>query len=65
MIALTRLNGERFVLNAELIKTVEATPDTTIRLTTGDTMIVLDQVEDVVDRAIEYGRLLRGVLERT
>ncbi len=65
MIVLTRLNGERFVLNAELIKTVEATPDTTIRLTTGDTMLVRDQVDDVVERAVEYGRLLRGVLART
>lgn len=60
MIALTRLNGQRFVLNAELIKIVESTPDTTVRLTNGESYIVLESTEEVVERAVEYGRLLRG-----
>ena len=33
MIKLTRLNGEVFVLNAELIRSVESRPDTYITLT--------------------------------
>ncbi|MGP1346403.1 MAG: flagellar FlbD family protein [Phycisphaerales bacterium] len=61
MIALTRLNGQQFVLNAELIKIVEGTPDTTIRLTNGESYIVRETPELVVDRAIEYGQLLRGI----
>lgn len=65
MIALTKLRGEPFVLNAELIKTVERTPDTTIRLTTGETLMVLEPVEEVVERAVEYGQLLRGLLPRS
>ncbi len=60
MIVLTRLNGVGFVLNAELIRTVESSPDTTIKLTTGETIIVLETPEEVVRRAIEYGRLVRG-----
>jgi flagellar protein FlbD len=64
MIALTRLNGQRFVLNAELIKIVESTPDTTIRLTNGESYIVQETAEEVVDLAIEYGRLLRSLVIR-
>jgi flagellar protein FlbD len=40
VITLTRLNGTRFVVNCELIRTIEERPDTTIVLTTGDTVIV-------------------------
>ncbi len=56
MIWLTRLNGERFVLNADHIETIESNPDTTILLTNGDKYIVLEDVEEVVERVIEYKR---------
>jgi flagellar protein FlbD len=62
MITLTRLNGQQFVVNAELIRTVEALPDTTIKLINGDTMIVTEPMDEVVRRAIEYGRSLRKLL---
>ena len=62
MITLTRLNGQQFVVNAELIRTVEALPDTTIKLINGDTMIVTESMDEVVRRAIEYGRSLRKLL---
>ena len=59
MISLTRLNGKRLVVNAELIRTVESNPDTTITLINGDHLIVAESMEEVVDRAIEYGQRLR------
>ncbi|HPD32686.1 MAG TPA: flagellar FlbD family protein [Phycisphaerae bacterium] len=59
MITLTRLNGTRFVINAELIRTVEERPDTTIVLINGETFIVRERMEEVVARAIEYGRMIR------
>ncbi|MEX0776169.1 MAG: flagellar FlbD family protein [Phycisphaeraceae bacterium] len=62
MITLTRLNGKQFVLNAELIRTVESNPDTTITLLNGDHFIVTESMEVVVDRAIEYGQRLRKLL---
>ena len=46
-------------MNAELIKTVEKTPDTLITLTTGDKILVKESMEEVVERAIEYGRVIR------
>ena len=60
MIALTRLNDRRFVLNAELIKTIEETPDTLITLTSGDRIMVRESRQEVVDRAIDYARQIRS-----
>ncbi len=59
MITVTRLNNKAMVLNAELIKTVESTPDTLITLINGDRMLVTESLEEIVRRAIEYGRQLR------
>lgn len=54
MIQLTKLSGEPFVLNAELIKYVEALPDTYVTLTTGDRIVVRESTDDVVHRTVEY-----------
>ena len=62
MIKLTRLNGKEFVINAELIRTVEAKPDTTITLVNGDHFIVKESMDEVVTRAVDYGRSLRRLL---
>lgn len=61
MIELTRFNGERFVLNADLIETVESTPDTVIRLLTGKKLVVKETVEEVVDRTLEYARRVHAI----
>ena len=60
MITLTRLDKRVIVLNAELIKMLEATPDTIITLINGDTMMVRESVDEVVRRAIDYARQIRG-----
>lgn len=56
MVRLRRLDGSSFVLNAALIETIEATPDTVIRLHTGKLYLVDDPVETVVDKVVEYQR---------
>ncbi len=60
MIQLTRLNGKPFVLNAELIRTIEERPDTTLTLINGDTLIVKETMDEVVRRAVDYGRAVRA-----
>ncbi len=54
MIKLTRLNGSSFILNAELICTVEAQPDTFITLTTGERMMVAESPDEVLRRVMAY-----------
>ncbi len=54
MIKLTRLDGEPFVLNAELIRYVERRPDTFITLTSGERIVVAESMDEVVERSVEY-----------
>ena len=59
MIKVRSLNGSEIVVNAELIRTVEATPDTVITLSSGHRLIVRDSVDDVIRRVIDYRREIR------
>jgi flagellar protein FlbD len=59
MISVTRLDDRRIVVNADLIKYVESTPDTIVTLTTGEKILVRETPDEVVRRVIEYGRQLR------
>ncbi len=59
MIELTRLNGSPMVLNSDLIKTAEASPDTMLTLINGEKLIVREECADVVERVLAYrARLL-------
>lgn len=58
MIRLKRLNGKEFVVNCDLIKTVEATPDTLIALTTGEKLMVQESIDEVIQASIQYKRRL-------
>lgn len=59
MITLTRLNGQRFVMNAEKIRYVEETPDTMICSDTGEKLMVKETLQEVMRRAIDYARIIR------
>ncbi len=59
MITVTRLNDKPMVVNADLIRTVEENPDTTITLINGDHILVKERMKTVIERTIEYGRHLR------
>ncbi len=56
MIRLTRLNDSEFVVNAEMIEFVEATPDTIVSLQSGKKVMVTEPLEEVVDRIVAYRR---------
>jgi len=58
MIRVKKINGEEIVINAELIETVEARPDTTISMATGNKIIVKDTVSEVIQKIIEYRQLV-------
>jgi flagellar protein FlbD len=60
MIWLTRLNGSPVVINAELIQTVEATPDTVIGFSSGLKLAVLEPIRDVVNRVYQYQKGVRA-----
>lgn len=60
MIRLTKLNRADFILNCELIETIESTPDTVITTTTGKKYVVAETIEEVVDKVLQYkGNIFR------
>ncbi len=56
MVKVTKFSGVEVALNADLIETVEATPDTVISLVNGRKLMVKESVEEIVNKVIEYRR---------
>jgi len=54
MIRLTRFNGKQFILNCELIETVEETPDTIITTINGKKHVVQESIEEIIKKVMEY-----------
>ncbi len=56
MIQLTRLNNRPLVVNSDLIKFIENTPDTVITLITGEKVVVSESTEEVLDQIVGFRR---------
>ncbi len=54
MIILTRLNGERFALNPDLLERADSTPDTVLTLLGGTKYVVSESMDQVIDRVREF-----------
>ncbi|HWJ81105.1 MAG TPA: flagellar FlbD family protein [Nocardioides sp.] len=54
MISLTRLSGSVFVLNADLVERVDATPDTVVTLVDGTKYVVTESLAEIRDLVIDY-----------
>ena len=61
MIRLTRLNGEHFVLNAELVQRVEGHPDTVLTLIDDTKYVVVETVDEVVREIRDYRAGIQAV----
>ncbi len=56
VIVLTRLNGQAVAINPDLMTWIDVTPDTTVSLLGGDRIIVLEALDEVIDRIIQFRR---------
>ena len=63
MIAVTRLDGEEIVINAELIESIESVPETVIVLVTKKRLMVREPVDEIVRRVLAYRRAVHGGIE--
>jgi len=62
MIQLTRLNNKPLIVNSDLIKFVEQSPDTLVTLLTGEKIVVLEKASEVLNRVIDFRRsVLQGL----
>ena len=56
MIDVTRLNGTKLTVNADLIETVEENPDTVITLLNGKKIIVKEDRQEIKNLVKSYKR---------
>lgn len=61
MIVLTRLNGQPVMLNGDLIESAERDDEATIvTLTTGNTVLVRDGLDEICDKTVAFKRRIHG-----
>ena len=65
MIKVSKLNGAEYYINADIIDFIESTPDTLITLSSGKKLVVLETVDEVVDKIIAYRRKIYTGLPQT
>ncbi|HYA24159.1 MAG TPA: flagellar FlbD family protein [Terriglobales bacterium] len=66
MIQLTRLNNSALIVNSDLIKFVEQSPDTVLTLINGEKILVRETAEKVLERIVQFRRtVLQGIYPAT
>ena len=60
MIQLTRLNNQPLLVNCDLIKFLEQSPDTVLTLVSGEKVIVRETPDDVVRKVIAFRQAVLG-----
>jgi flagellar protein FlbD len=66
MIQLTRLNNSPLIVNSDLVKFVEQSPDTVITLVNGEKILVREKADEVLHRIVEFRRsILQGIVPIT
>ena len=60
MIKVTRLNGKEYYINPHQIESIEIRPDTTLMMLSGNSVVVKEKVDEVIDRIVEYRRRIGG-----
>ncbi|MBP2072902.1 MAG: flagellar protein FlbD [Thermoanaerobacterium sp.] len=56
MINVTKLNGDEFTVNADMIEFIEETPDTVISLISGKKVVVKERKDEIIEKVIDYKR---------
>ena len=56
MIKLTKINNDEFVVNCDLIETIEETPDTIITLINGKKLVVKEPSRVVIQMVVDFKR---------
>lgn len=59
MVVLTKLNGKQIMLNDEYFEMVKETPDTVITMTNGNTYIVQESMEEILQKIAAFSRYCR------
>ena len=60
MVKVTRLNKKEYYINPHQIESIETHPDTTLLMLSGKSLVVLETVEDLIERIVEYRKQIGG-----
>ncbi len=60
MIQVTKMDRQVIYIAADLIESVEGAPDTSIVMQGGRRFVVLESIEEVVKRVVEYKRAVHA-----
>lgn len=60
MIELTKINGQKILVNCDLMELVEETPDTVVSFTTGRKIIVKESRQEIKNLVKSYKRDIFG-----
>ncbi len=63
MILLTKINNNLIAVNSDLIEYIEETPDTVITLTNSDRVVVQEGMTEIIEKVVQYRRLIAGLVE--
>ena len=63
MIYITRINNTELTINSDLIETIEATPDTTITMTTGRKIIAKESIAEIIDRIVAFKAAPKNIIK--
>ena len=58
MVKVTRLDGVEYYINPHQIEYIEMKPDTTLLMLSGKHIVVREKVEVVIERIVEYRKLI-------
>lgn len=64
MIKVKRLNNKELAVNSDLILFVESTPDTIISFTNGKKIVVLDTLDEIIEKVIEHKAIVNSFSNR-
>ena len=54
MILLSKLDGSKILVELTSLKYVESTPDSLLRFINGDTLLVLESLQEIEQRVLEF-----------
>ncbi len=63
MIVLTKINNNLIAVNSDLIEYIEETPDTVITLTNGDRVVIQEGMTEIIEKVVQYKRLIAGLVQ--
>lgn len=61
MIALTKMNDERFLINHQQIECIEMIPETKIVMMNHDYYIVRESTDEIIDKIAQYNAKVQDV----